>query len=65
MYDMFCIKNYAYTHFHFVGKKIGELTHEKIKQSVENKNWLHDITVKGGKMVLACRAKGVMLFNIS
>ena len=49
----------------FIGKKIGELTHEKIKQSIDNKNWIHDIAVREGKMVLACRAEGVMLFNIS
>ena len=38
--------------------------HEKIKQSIDNENFIHDIAVRGGKMVLACRAAGVMLFNI-
>ena len=52
-------------HFYFIGKKIGELTHEKIKQSVGNKNWIQEIAVREGKMVLACREAGVMLFNIS
>jgi len=46
------------------GKKIGELTHEKIKESIDNKHWVHDIAVRNGKMVLACRDTGVMLFNI-
>ena len=65
MYDVFCIKNYAYTRFHFVGKKIGELTHEKIKQSIINENWIHGIAMREGKMVLACRDTGVMLFNMN
>jgi len=46
------------------GKKIGELTHEKIKESVDNKAWIHDIAVRNGKMVLACGDTGVMLFKI-
>ena len=49
----------------FVGEKIGELTHEKIKESIDNENLIHDITVRGGKMVLACREAGVMLFNMN
>ena len=48
----------------FVGEKVGELTHEKIKQSIDNEYFIHDITIKGGKMVLACREAGVMLFNM-
>ena len=65
MYAVIGNKNLRIHTFYFIGEKVGELTHEKIKQSVENKNWIHDITIKGGKMVLACREAGVMLFNIS
>ena len=49
----------------FVGEKVGELTHENIKQSIDNENWIHDIAMQGGKMVLACRETGVMLFNMN
>ena len=49
---------------YFTGKKIGELTHEKIKESVDNKAWILDIAVRNGNMVLACRQTGVMLFKI-
>jgi hypothetical protein len=49
---------------YFAGKKIGELTHEKMKESVDNEAWIHGIAVRNGKMVLACRETGVMLFKI-
>ena len=49
----------------FVGEKVREITHEKMKQSINNKNRIHDISVRGGKMVLACRAAGIMLFNMN
>jgi hypothetical protein len=49
---------------YYTGKKIGELTHEKIKESVDNKEWILDIAVRNGIMVLACRQTGVMLFKI-
>ena len=47
-----------------LGEKIGELTHKKIKEFIEKKGWIHDITIRDGKMVLACRDEGVMMFNI-
>ena len=53
-----------YYHSQIVGEMIRQLTHEKIKQSIDNNNWIHDIAVREGKMVLACREAGVMLFNI-
>ena len=48
----------------FVGEKLGELTHENIKQSIDDENWIHDIAVRRGKMIVACREAGVMLFNM-
>ena len=43
---------------------IGELPHEKIKQSIHKEGFIHDISIRDGKMVLACRKEGVILFNI-
>ena len=45
-------------------KKITELTHGKLKKSIEKEGYIHDITVKEGKMAVACRGVGVMLFDI-
>ena len=47
-----------------VGEKIGELTHEKLKQAYEDDYELIDLSVRGGKMLLACSGAGVMLFNM-
>ena len=47
------------------GEKIGELTHEKIMQCYDKGAHVGDITVKDGKMLLACRQEGLMLFNLS
>ena len=47
------------------GEKTGELTHEKISQYYDKKAWVDDIAVKNGKMLLACRKEGIMLFNLT
>ena len=46
------------------GQKIRELTHDKLKKSIEEEGFIHDIAVREGRMAVACREKGVMLFNI-
>ena len=46
------------------GEKITELTHGKLKKSIEKEGYIHDITVKEGKMAVACRGVDVMLFDI-
>ena len=47
------------------GKKMRKLTHWRIKENIEKQSWIHDISVQDGKMALACRQEGVMLFNIT
>ena len=47
------------------GEKIGELTHEKIRQCYDKKACVDDIAVKNGKMLLACRKEGIMLFKLT
>ena len=50
----------------FEGVKLRELTHAKLEEVFKKKDgYLHDIDVRGGKMVLACRAEEVMLFRMS
>ena len=46
------------------GKLVKTITHEKLQQSVEKKGYLHDISVRGDKLALACRRMGVMVFKI-
>ena len=46
------------------GEKITELTHGKLKKSIEKEGCIDDITVREGKMAVACRGVGVMLFDI-
>ena len=45
-------------------KKIRELTHGKLKKSREEEGYIHNITVREGKVAVDCRGIGVMLFDI-
>ena len=46
------------------GEKVRQLTHEKLEASIAAQNWIHEAAVRGGKMAVACRDRGVVLFNL-
>ena len=52
------------------GEKIGELTHEEIENCLllceeYKEDWVFDIALKNGKVLLACGGGGILLFNLA